>query len=113
MAVLVAGLAACVTQPRPPPAAAIKGSPVVGQTLTVSPGNWVLPATSFTYQWFRCTGLDFFTDCHDTGETQKTYTLTSADLGMYVWVVFYGYYNGQQGASTGAYIGPVVARAGP
>ncbi len=110
MAVLVAGLAACVTQPRPPPAASINGSPVVGATLTVSPGNWYLPATSFTYAWYRCTGLDFYTDCNNTGETQKTYTVTAADQGLWVWVIITGYYNGEAGGTTGAYVGPITAR---
>jgi hypothetical protein len=107
MAVLVTGLTACVTQPSPP-SASIVGPPTVGVTLTVSPGTWFLPATAFTYKWYRCTGLDFFTDCTDTGQTQSTYTLTTADLGLYVWVVITGYVNGVQGGSTGAYVGPVT-----
>jgi hypothetical protein len=109
-AVLVAGLAACATQPRPPPEASLIGSATVGATLTVSPGNWVLPATSFTYAWYRCSGLDFLTDCNPTGATQKTYTLTAADQGLWVWVIITGYYNGVQGASTGVYAGPIVSR---
>jgi hypothetical protein len=110
MAALVAGLSACVTQPRPPPAASLNGSATVGSTLTVSPGNWFLPATSFTYAWHRCTGLDFFTDCTDTGQTGSTYTLTAVDQGFYVWVIITGYVNGVAGGTTGAYVGPVIAR---
>jgi hypothetical protein len=58
----------------------ISGAPLVGQTLTASPGTWSGSAISFAYQWRRCdpTGAT----CKDVaGATAATYVITSSDLG--------------------------------
>lgn len=64
-------------QPTPAPAnsvaPAISGSPVVGQTLTVSNGTWSGSPT-YAYQWKR-SGTPI------SGATTTTYTLVSADVG--------------------------------
>jgi hypothetical protein len=58
---------------------AVSGSPVVGQELSASNGTWTGGATSFTYQWQRCTSS---TSCADVdGATARTYGVRSADVG--------------------------------
>lgn len=59
----------------------ISGSPQIGQTLTVSNGNWSGPGTvTFGYQWLRCdqTGGNCTAI---SGATKNSHTLTSADVG--------------------------------
>jgi hypothetical protein len=54
-------------------------SAVVGQELSASNGTWTGGATSFTYQWQRCTSS---TSCTDVdGATARTYGVRSADVG--------------------------------
>ncbi|NQX12284.1 hypothetical protein HQQ80_11655 [Microbacteriaceae bacterium VKM Ac-2855] len=52
----------------------VSGTTVVGQTLTVSPGNWGPAPVDLTYQWKR-NGVAI------SGATSSTYVLTSADSG--------------------------------
>ncbi len=47
-------LAPGATNPAVPPA--ISGTPTVGQTLSTTNGNWTNSPTSFTYQWYDCSG---------------------------------------------------------
>ena len=57
----------------------ISGTPSVGQELTASNGTWSGGATSFTYQWQRCTSS---TSCANVdGATARTYGVRSADAG--------------------------------
>jgi Ig domain of plant-specific actin-binding protein len=59
----------------------ISGSPQIGQTLTVSTGTWNGPGTiSYAYQWLRCDQTGGSCTAI-TGATQKSYTLTSTDVG--------------------------------
>ncbi len=59
----------------------ITGTPQVGQTLTVSTGNWSGPGQiTFTFQWFRCDQNGGSCAAIPTA-TSKTYTTTSADVG--------------------------------
>ena len=57
----------------------ISGTPRVGEELTASNGTWTGGATSFTYQWQRCTSS---TTCANVdGATARTYGVRSADVG--------------------------------
>jgi hypothetical protein len=56
----------------------ISGTAKVGSTLTVSTGTWTGSPTTYAYQWQRCSSAS----CADvTGATQKTYLVSSADVG--------------------------------
>ena len=59
----------------------ISGSPVDGQILTASPGNWTgSPAPTFSYQWQRCDNSG--ANCNPIlGAASSTYQLTPADVG--------------------------------
>jgi SPRY domain len=55
----------------------VTGSPVQGQTLTVTNGAWSNSPTSYTYQWFRdSTAIP--------GATASTYILGATDIGTVV-----------------------------
>jgi hypothetical protein len=58
----------------------LTGTPLVGDTLTATPGSWTGSKISFSYQFLRCdaTGGSCFTG---GSTTQKTYKLTSVDAG--------------------------------
>ncbi len=57
----------------------ISGTPKVGEELTAQNGTWTGGATSFTYQWQRCTSS---TTCSNVdGATARTYGVRSADVG--------------------------------
>jgi|SRR5579859_1569528 len=75
---------AVVAQPTAPANSAmpvISGSPQIGQTLTVSTGTWTGPGTiTYAFQWLRCDQTGGACTAI-TGATQKSYTLTSADVG--------------------------------
>jgi hypothetical protein len=58
----------------------ISGTTQVGQTLTVSNGEWTGGVRSFTYQWQRCD--ENGNNCADVaGATAKTYGVRAADEG--------------------------------
>ena len=57
----------------------ISGTAKVGEELTASNGTWSGGATSFTYQWQRCTSS---TSCANVdGATARTYGVRTADAG--------------------------------
>jgi hypothetical protein len=64
----------------------ISGQARVGSTLTAENGTWSNSPTSFTYQWQRC-NADGTSCTNISGATQKTYTLSSADVEKRVRVV--------------------------
>jgi hypothetical protein len=58
----------------------ITGTPSVGETLTAQNGTWSNTPTAYQYQWLRCnTAGDPCVGI--SGQTQKTYTVTSTDNG--------------------------------
>ena len=57
----------------------ISGTAKVGEELSASNGTWSGGATSFTYQWQRCTSSSSCTDVD--GATSRTYGVRSADVG--------------------------------
>ena len=62
----------------------ISGTPLVGQTLTASPGSWSGTAPiSYAYRWRRCDSAGV--NCADiVGATSQTYVVASADAGSTV-----------------------------
>lgn len=72
-----------VVLPSPPSSTAapkISGSPVVGQKLSETRGNWASNPTAYSYQWQRCdrTGKN----CQPiAGATSRTYNVVPRDLG--------------------------------
>jgi hypothetical protein len=59
---------------------AVSGSAVVGGELTVTNGSWSPSATSFAYQWQRCSATG--EACLNiAGSTGKTYGIRSVDAG--------------------------------
>jgi len=75
---------AIIAQPAAPANSAmptISGSPQIGQTLTVSTGTWNGPGTiTYSFAWLRCDATGGSCTAI-SGATQKSYTLTSADVG--------------------------------
>jgi len=59
---------------------AVSGSPVVGDTLTVSNGTWTPTPSSFTRQWQRC-AADGSGCVNIAGATGQTYGVRSDDVG--------------------------------
>ena len=58
----------------------IAGNQAYGQVLTESHGTYLNPATSYSYQWERCTSTGV--SCVQIlGATAQTYTLTLLDIG--------------------------------
>lgn len=58
----------------------ISGSPTAGGSLTVSPGSWSSPPTSYAYSWLRC-NLTGRLCSPIAGATSSSYTLSAADSG--------------------------------
>ncbi|WP_377321049.1 hypothetical protein ACFJIY_18260 [Pimelobacter simplex] len=69
----------------------IAGQPVVGQTLTATPGTWT-PTPAFAYEWFAG-GTKI------TGATGATYQPVAADRGKAITVTVTGTLSGYQSAS--------------
>ncbi|GGO72774.1 Ig-like domain repeat protein [Nocardioides deserti] len=62
----------------------LSGNPVIGRTLSVTPGTWSgTGPTQFTYQWMRGREAIF-------GATESSYLLKGADAGQEVWAVVAG-----------------------
>ena len=83
----------------------ISGSPVVGQTLTASPGTWSPTPTEYYYDWLR--DGEFI-----VGEYGPTYTPTAADVGKRITVlVAAGAPDYDYGSAESAPTAPVTAPA--
>ena len=82
----------------------ISGSPVDGQILTASPGNWTgSPAPTFSYQWQRCDNSG--ANCNPIlGAASSTYTLVTADVGSTIVVAV-------TGSNSSGSAGPVSSNA--
>lgn len=81
---LVAGLTLAASASAAAPAntspPTISGNVKVGQTVTVSNGNWSGSPTSYTYQWQRCSSATSCTDI--TNAVGQSYVVRNADGGM-------------------------------
>ncbi len=91
-------------------APAISGSPVVGQTLTASPGTWNLQATTYQYQWLA--------GSTPVGGNAPTYAPNTADVGKPISVVVTGAVAGigsaaAQSAATAPVTAPVTTTPPP
>lgn len=89
---------------------ALKGTEIVGQTLSASPGSWDTPALTFTYQWAR----DWVNIPNAIG---ATYQLQTADIGKKVTVIVVTHKSGydtttKRSAATGTILGvrPICQR---
>jgi len=74
--------------PSPPVAVGLPtvwGDPIAGATLSADSGSWTSsdPIT-YTYQWQRCVDAAGVTCTDIPGATGNSYTLTAADVGLYV-----------------------------
>jgi subtilisin family serine protease len=59
----------------------IAGTPVLGATLTATPGTWTGGAATYAYQWLRCTQVS----CTAIdGATALQYRIVAADLGRWI-----------------------------
>jgi len=99
-----------VTVPPPPSSVsppAVSGDATVGSTLTADPGSWTGPTPTITYTWQRCDGNGSCATVADA--TERTYTLTTADLGSLVRVEVTAANAGGTGNADSAAIGPVEA----
>jgi hypothetical protein len=76
----------------------VTGAPVLGSMLAATPGTWAGGASSYAYQWLRCTQAGCTAIA---GATAPQYRIAAADLGRWVEV--------QVTASNGA--GEVVSRS--
>ena len=68
----------------------MSGYTSVGSTITASPGTWTT-ATSFVYQWYRCTAASSVTQVEIpanctfiTNDVGSTYIIQAADLGTWI-----------------------------
>jgi hypothetical protein len=102
-------ICATYTVPAPPVntvAPVASGSPVVGQTLSVTDGTWTGDAPiTFTYQWQR-DGGDI------GGATANTYLLTAADVGAMIRCVVTGTNAAGNSDANSNALGPVTAAGG-
>ncbi|MGB3673619.1 MAG: pentapeptide repeat-containing protein, partial [Candidatus Nanopelagicales bacterium] len=74
-------------------APALTGTPVTGETLSVTDGTWTgEPSPTFSYQWRTCTTADCTggTVTNIAGATSSTYALTNDEIGLFVQAVVTG-----------------------
>src|SRR5919201_3528199 len=83
VAVLPGGATGAPGEPTNTTPPIISGTAEAGSTLTTSDGTWAgLTPITMTYQWQRCQGKGD-SNCNDIPTaTNKTYTPTSADVGL-------------------------------
>jgi hypothetical protein len=87
----------------------ITGSPVVGETLTASPGTWSNAPSGYAYEWLRCQA----TDCAAIpGATGSNYAIATADEGRTLKVVVTASGDGGSGQATSAPTATVTAGGG-
>ncbi len=103
--------ATIVAAPTAEAAPVISGTPVVGQTLTVTnSGNWSgAPTPTYSYQWLLCTS----TCSPISGQTGSTLTLTSGDLGDQIKVQVTASNSLGTASGDSNAIGPVTTAAAP
>jgi hypothetical protein len=72
--------ATVVGPPVPTSTPSVRGSTLVGSTITADPGSWRgrQPIT-FSFSWLRCNSQGG--ECVSAGSANRTYRLTSADVG--------------------------------
>ena len=103
------------TPPLPPVATAaptLKGSPVVGETLTSSTGSWISSPTSYAYQWEACDTLGVM--CTQiTGATSNSYVLATNDTGHTIRAVVTASNAVASSAATSPYTAPVSLPQAP
>jgi hypothetical protein len=87
----------------------ITGSATIGSELTAHAGSWT-GASSFAYQWLRCTPGATFDCLSVTGATGTTYGVRSADVGKQLRVVVRA--NSASGAHGWATSSPTATVAG-
>jgi hypothetical protein len=98
-------------KPGPPEAITyptITGTAREGEILTGSNGEWTGAPSSFAYEWGRC-DANFDTCDLISGATSQSYTLTTADVGHYVYFVvtaMNGTGSGQAYAETNSTVRP-------
>ena len=63
----------------------ITGTAREGEILTGSNGDWTGSPSFFAYEWGRC-DADYDSCDPISGATAQSYTLTSADVGHYVYL---------------------------
>ncbi|HWG56050.1 MAG TPA: hypothetical protein VNT58_05950 [Gaiellaceae bacterium] len=86
----------------------ISGTPVVGSTLTASPGTWT-GAPNFAYTWLQCDPNG--NSCTDTGARGRTYGVRSEDVGRTIRVQVRASNPRGQSTATSAQTGVVRASA--
>ncbi|MDN4161438.1 Ig-like domain repeat protein [Nocardioides abyssi] len=75
--------------------ATVSGNPVIGRTLSVTPGTWSgTGPMQFTYQWMRGQQAIF-------GATESTYVVQGADAGQQLWAVVTGTRTGYEPGRAG------------
>jgi hypothetical protein len=83
----------------------ITGNPVVGASLTASPGSWSGTTPSFSYNWARCASGA----CSSiSGATSASYVLTNADVGVNISVVVTAQSTHGSATAASAQVGPVA-----
>ena len=118
VAALIAALAALVAVATAKAAApgnttppAVSGTAKVGQTLTVSNGEWTGSPTSYAYHWQRCTSSTSCTNI--AGATKQTYTVVDADAGRTLRAVVTATNADGNSTANSSQTGTVAASGGP
>ncbi len=91
-------------------APAISGSPVDGQTLSVSDGSWDgYPTPTYSYAWSRCNSGG--ASCVATGTTSASYALSASDVGSTLKATVTA--ENSDGSASASALSAVVAAAPP
>src|ERR687897_3103993 len=65
----------------------VEGTAVEGQLLSAGTGEWANAPTRYTYRWERCTSTGAEPCTAIPGATERTYRLTTQDVGRTVRVI--------------------------
>jgi hypothetical protein len=90
----------------------VAGEPIVGQSLTATPGSWKgVGPIGFTYSWYRCDAAG--AHCALRGSTRPTYKLGTADIGATIGLTLKA--SDATGVTTlyASLVGPVAAPTAP